>query len=167
MNGEQAVFGIYRYDTGIWPFFDYFWTGMVYWYAKVVWDEFDFFPLGGVNMSSKPLCHWSPSHDSLPTRAIGSLATLCHTAVQKLPVTPYSRYGAADAPAFETDEELGVAWHGAESLHNADLSVRSHRRAVLNAEQQFAHRCANSDPALFFGPCCVSTCPRCLLWHRL
>jgi len=61
-------------------------------------------------------------------------------------------YGAADAPAFETGEELGVAWHGAESLHNADLSVRSHRRAVLNAEQQFAHRCANSDPALFFGP---------------
>ena len=71
----QAVFGIYRYDTGIWPFFDYFWTGMVYWYAKVVSDQFDFFLLGGVNMSSKPLCHWSPSHDSLPTRAIGSLAT--------------------------------------------------------------------------------------------
>ena len=41
------------------------------------------------------------------------------------------------------------------ATHNADLSVRSDRRAVLNAEQQFAHRGENSDPALFFGPCCV------------
>ena len=89
-----AVFGIYRYDTGIWPFFDSFWTGMVYWYAKVVWDQFDFFPLGGVNMSSKPL-----SATGVPPTTPSGLAQLgpslrtrspCHTAVQKLPVTPYS-----------------------------------------------------------------------------
>ena len=32
----QAVRYIYRYHTGIAPFFDSFWSGMVKWYAKVV-----------------------------------------------------------------------------------------------------------------------------------
>ena len=65
----NTVFGIYRYDTGIWPFFDSFWTGMVYWYANQWYGaSLISYRCVALNMSPKPL--WSPSHESLPTRQV-------------------------------------------------------------------------------------------------
>ena len=67
MNGPFRVFGIYRYNTGIWPFFDSFWTGMVYWYAKVVWGQFDFLSLCGVEHVSETVVESLPRATS-PSR---------------------------------------------------------------------------------------------------